>query len=312
MKNIILDCDPGHDDMVAIILALSSPEINLLGITTVAGNQIVDKTFNNALRILTLLGVKGIPVTRGSEKPILRVLKTAPEFHGISGLDGAELPEPKNMGLQTNSIDFIVDTLQKSKDKIYIVATGPLTNIAISILKAPEIKSKIERIVLMGGAIHDSNITPSAEFNIYVDPEAAKVVFDSGIPLTMVGLDVTNRCVFTFEEIKTLKNSKKSLSRIIGNLLQYFAQSNLKYYGIEGAPLHDPLTVAYTINKDILKVKEYHVDIETKGEYTTGATVVDIYGISGKNPNAEVAVDVDVGMYKSMIFEAIKFFEKSI
>ncbi len=309
MKNIILDCDPGHDDMVAIILALASKEINLLGITTVAGNQTVEKTFKNALATLTLLKRTDIPVFKGAEKPLLRKLKTAEDFHGDTGLDGIKLPEPKVKKTNIDAVDFIIDRLIKSSEKILLVATGPLTNIALSILKNPEIKYKIEHLVIMGGAIYDSNITPAAEFNIYVDPEAAKVVFESGIPITMIGLDVTNKCVFDFEDINKMKKSQNKLSRIIGNLLDFFARANLRTYNISGAPLHDPLTIAYLIDKNIIKTKHLHVDIETKGEFTSGATVVDIYNITGKTPNAEVALKVDVQKYKSMIFNAINFFE---
>ncbi|MEA1910848.1 MAG: nucleoside hydrolase [Spirochaetota bacterium] len=201
MTRVIIDCDPGHDDMMAIMLASASDKIDLLGVTTVAGNQTGDKTFENALRILTLIKEE-IPVARGADNPLLRELVTAPEFHGQSGLDGAELPEPGIMALDIDAVDFIINMLEESLEKIVLIPTGPLTNIAMVLLKKPEIKHKIERIVLMGGGMHDSNVTPAAEFNIYVDPEAAKVVFESGLPITMVGLDVTNRALMSFEEIE--------------------------------------------------------------------------------------------------------------
>jgi inosine-uridine nucleoside N-ribohydrolase len=192
MKKILLDCDPGHDDMMAIMLASVDSNIEVLGLTTVAGNQTGDKTFINARSILTLLGREDIPLARGADKPLTRELVVAPEIHGKSGLDGARLPEPLAPYLDCHAADFIIDTLKASNEKVTLVPTGPLTNVALALIKAPEIREKISDIVLMGGGVYDSNITPAAEFNIYVDPEAARIVFQSGVPLTMIGLDVPN------------------------------------------------------------------------------------------------------------------------
>lgn len=309
MKRIILDCDPGHDDMMAIMLADSSQAIELLGITTVAGNQEGEKTFNNALKILTLIKSKNTPVARGFDKPMIRDLTVAPEIHGVSGLDGARLPEADINPLNIHAVDFIISTLlakSNSKDeKIYLVPTGPLTNIAVALIKAPEIKNRIERIVLMGGAVYDSNVTPAAEFNIFVDPEAAGIVFHSGIPITMVGLDVTNKAVFTFQDIERFTSFNGPVSGIVGPLLHFFAHANLEIFNINGAPLHDPLTIAYLIDSTILKTKPMHVDIETRGEFTRGRTVADVYQITGKVPNADVALEVDVEKFKKLIFDAV-------
>lgn len=309
MKKIILDCDPGHDDMLAIILALASKEIELLGITTVAGNQTGEKTYTNALRVLNLIGRKDVPVSRGFDKPILRELVTAPQIHGVSGLDGAKLPEPVGLKTEKHAVDFIIDTLLQSKEKIYLVPTGPLTNIAVSILKEPKIKDKIEKIVLMGGAVHDSNFTPGAEFNIYVDPEAAKIVFESGLPIVMVGLDVTNRALLTFEDIDYLESLNGKVSSVIAPLLRFFANANKEFFGINGAPIHDALAVSYLIDESILSLKYLHVDIETLGEFTRGQTVADIYGITKKQPNAYVALDLDLEKFKHLMIDAIKFFD---
>ncbi|NOY09046.1 MAG: nucleoside hydrolase [Spirochaetes bacterium] len=320
MKKIILDCDPGHDDMIAIMLAEASEEIELLGITTVAGNQAGEKTFTNTLKILTLMGEKDIPVARGFDKPIVRDLTVAPEIHGVSGLDGARLPEPDmppSAISDMHAVDFIISTLLKENtsvssgpapgdEKIYLVPTGPLTNIAVALIKAPEIKKRIERIVLMGGAVYDSNVTPAAEFNIFVDPEAAEIVFKSGIPVTMVGLDVSNKSVFTFEDINHITAMRGRVSGIVGPLLHFFAHANYEIFRINGAPLHDPLTVAYLIDGTILTTKNLHVDIETNGEFTRGRTVADIYGVTGKKPNADVALKVDVDKFKKLVFDAIK------
>lgn len=305
MKKIILDCDPGHDDMIAIMLAYVSNEVELLGITTVAGNQTGDKTFENALKVLTLIGAKNIKVARGFDKPILRDLTIAPKIHGVSGLDGADLPTPKIKPLEIHAIDFIIETILNSEEKIYLVPTGPLTNIAISLIKKPKIKEKIEKIVLMGGAIYDSNITPASEFNIYVDPEAAKIVFESGVPIVMVGLDVTNKALFTFEDIEKIEKMDGKVSKIVAGLLKFFANANKEFFGFNGAPLHDALTVSYLIDESILTLKEFHVDIETLGEFTRGRTVVDVYNVTKKRKNAFVAVDLDIKKFKSMIFDML-------
>jgi inosine-uridine nucleoside N-ribohydrolase len=306
MKNIILDCDPGHDDMIAIILACASSKINLLGITTVAGNQKGDKTLNNALKTLTLIGETHIPVARGFNKPLFRELTVAPHIHGDSGLDGADLPEPGIEPSELGAVDFIVHTLQNEPKNCFIVATGPLTNIAMVLFKNPELTKKIERIVIMGGALFDSNITPSAEFNIYVDPEAAKIVLDSGLPITMVTLDVSNKALFTPRDIEKIECMGGNISKIVGGLLHFFYRTNMDTFGFRGAPLHDPITVAYTIDPGILETKPLSVDVETRGELTRGRTVADVYGITGKKPNVEVSFKLDLDRYKKLVFDAVK------
>ncbi|MEW5816990.1 MAG: nucleoside hydrolase, partial [Spirochaetota bacterium] len=226
MKKIFIDCDPGHDDMMALMLASASDELELMGVTTVAGNQTGEKTFYNAQQILTLINARQLPLARGADKPLLRELTVAPKIHGKSGLDGAVLPKPAIEVKNIHAMDLIIRTCMESEEKIILVPTGPLTNVALSLLKAPEITKKIERIVLMGGAVYDSNITPAAEFNIYVDPEAAKIVFECGLPLTMIGLDVTNKALMTFEEIEELLKLKGPVSGIAAPLLKFFAQTN--------------------------------------------------------------------------------------
>ena len=305
MKKIILDCDPGHDDMIAIMLAYVREEIEILGITTVAGNQTGEKTFENALRVLTLINANEIKVARGFDKPILRELITAPKIHGVSGLDGANLPKPNIQPLKMHAVDFIIQTLLSQNEKIYLVPTGPLTNIAISLIKEPKIKEKIEKIVLMGGAIYDSNITPSAEFNIYVDPEAAKIVFNSQVPIVMVGLDVTNKAKITFDDIEKIEKMNGKISKVVAPLLRFFANANKEFFGFDGAPIHDALTIAYLVDESILTLRDYFVDIEILGELTRGRTVVDTYGVLKKKPNVSVAVEVDVIKFKKMIFDML-------
>ncbi len=303
MKKIIIDCDPGHDDMMAIMLAAASGEVELLGITTVAGNQTGDKTFSNALKVVALIGMD-IPVARGCDKPLVRELVTAPQFHGQTGLDGADLPQPAAVPFNEHASDFIISTVKKN-GRVILVPTGPLTNVALALTKAPEIRENIERIVLMGGGMRDSNVTPAAEFNIYVDPEAAKIVFDSGIPVTMVGLDVTNRAIMTMEDIENLNNPGGKVSDVVVPLLRFFAKANKDIFNLPGAPLHDALAVASVIDPEVIKTKHRRVDIEVSGELTRGMTLVDIYKVTGKAPNADVALDLDNVRFVSMMSEAI-------
>jgi len=306
MKKILLDCDPGHDDMMAIMLACASDAIELLGITTVAGNQIGEKTFRNALQVLTLINERHVPVARGADKPLVRELTVAPKIHGKSGLDGAELPEPDVVPLDLPAVDFIIRTLKQADEKIILVPTGPLTNIGAVLLQDPSVKEKIERIVLMGGALYDSNITPAAEFNIFVDPEAAKIVFEAGVPLTMVGLDVTNKAVITFEEIAKLSAQNGKVSGVVGPLLEFFAQANHDFFGIQGAPIHDALAVASVIDPTVVETRRLNVEIETEGRLTSGRTVIDIYGVTGKTPNVDVALKIDAAKFITIMQEAIK------
>jgi inosine-uridine nucleoside N-ribohydrolase len=302
---MLIDCDPGHDDMMAIMLACASPELELLGVSTVAGNQTGEKTHRNALRTLTLIGRTDIPVARGADKPLLRALTVAPEIHGVSGLDGADLPEPAFRGLAEHAADFLIRTIMESREPVTLVPTGPLTNVALALLKEPELARRVRRIVLMGGAVRDSNITPAAEFNIYVDPEAARIVFGCGAPLVMVGLDVTNRARLSFQDIEELASWNGRVSRVVAPLLRFFAQTNREVFGFDGAPLHDALAVAHLVRPEVIKTRKMNVEIETAGELTRGRTVADVYGISKHKPNAEVALEVDLPLFKELLFQAM-------
>jgi pyrimidine-specific ribonucleoside hydrolase len=303
---ILIDCDPGHDDMMAIMLACASPELEVLGVSTVAGNQTGEKTHRNALRTLTLIGRTDIPVARGADKPLLRALTVAPEIHGVSGLDGADLPEPGFKGLAEHAADFLIRTIKESREPVTLVPTGPLTNVALALLKQPELARKVERIVLMGGAVRDSNITPAAEFNIYVDPEAAKIVFACGAPIVMVGLDVTNKARLSFQDIDEMASWNGRVSRVVAPLLRFFAQANKHIFGFDGAPLHDALAVAHLLKPEVIETRKMNVEIETAGELTRGRTVADVYGISRKPANAEVALEVDLPLFKELMFQAIR------
>lgn len=305
-RKILIDCDPGHDDMVAIMLALASPELELLGVSTVAGNQTGDKTFRNALRTLTLVGRKDIPVAKGAQRPLLRELTVAPEIHGVSGLDGADLPEPGFAGDSRHAVDFLIQTIMGSREPVTLVPTGPLTNVALALLKEPGLARAVQRIVLMGGAVHDSNISPAAEFNIFVDPEAAKVVFGCGAPIVMVGLDVTNKAQLSFADIDEMESWKGKVSRVVAPLLRFFANTNKEVFGFPGAPVHDALTVAHLVRPEVITTKRMNVEIETAGELTRGRTVADVYGISGRKPNVDVALEVNQPLFREMIFSAIR------
>jgi len=303
---ILIDCDPGHDDMMAIMLACASPQLQLAGVSTVAGNQTGEKTYRNALRTLTLIGRTDIPVARGADKPLLRALTVAPEIHGVSGLDGADLPEPAFQGLAEHAADFLIRTIMESREPVTLVPTGPLTNVALALLKKPELARKVQRVVLMGGAVRECNITPAAEFNIYVDPEAARIVFACGAPIVMVGLDVTNRARLSFQDIEELASWNGRVSRVVAPLLRFFAQTNREVFGFDGAPLHDALAVAHLVRPEVIKTRKMNVEIETAGELTRGRTVADVYGISRRPANAEVALEVDLPLFKELLFQAIR------
>ncbi|MFO8034775.1 MAG: nucleoside hydrolase [Candidatus Bipolaricaulota bacterium] len=303
-KKVLLDCDPGHDDAAAIMLACANDEIDVLGISTVAGNQTCAKTFRNALSVLALIREE-IPVAKGCEGPLLRELTTAHQIHGETGLDGATLPSDIPPPCQKHAVQLITETLLSCEEKAYVVATGPLTNIAVSLLVAPEIRQKIEAFVLMGGGVFDSNITPAAEFNIYVDPEAARIVFESGARITMVGLDATNKAVLTYEDIHALKERGGRVSTVTSDLLMYYARAVERAVGIGGAPLHDALAVAAVIDLEIVDTRRLHVEVETQGELTRGATVADVNRVTGREPNADVAFELDLPRFKDFMFEAL-------
>lgn len=306
MTNILLDCDPGHDDMVAIMVAAAREDLNLLGVTSVAGNQTGDRTFANAGKVLTLIRETELPLARGCDQPMVRALETAPNIHGKSGLDGADLPDSQVVAQRLHAVDFLEKTLAGAAEPVTLVPTGPLTNIGMLLRKNPGIVEKIERIVLMGGAVYESNVTPAAEFNIYVDPEAASLVFNAGPPVTMVGLDVTNRALLTMEDIDAIGALDGHVSRLVAPLLRFFAGAYRDNFGIAGAPLHDALAVMAVAVPEVLTTRRVRVDVETTGTFTRGRTVVDVHGVTGRSPNADVAFDLDVSAFKEMVFETMR------
>jgi len=306
-RAIILDCDPGQDDALAILLALASgEELDLLAITTVAGNVPLPLTQANARKICTLAGRADMPVYAGCARPILRPLVTAEYVHGETGLDGAELPEP-GMALQPqHAVDFIVDTLlERPAGTVTLCPVGPLTNIALAMIKAPEIIPRIAEIVLMGGAMSHGNTTPAAEFNIYVDPHAARVVFEAGVKLTMLGLDVTHQALVTEPRLAAIAALDSAVSRAVVGLLDFFNRYDRERYGIPGAPLHDPCVIAYLLRPDLFSGRDCHVAVETESELTMGATMVDWWGAHGHQATARVIDGIDADGFFALLTERL-------
>ena len=301
---IIMDCDPGHADAIAIILACASEKLDVRAITTVGGNQTIAKTTNNALRVLAFIDKK-IPVAMGANNPLRRAHEIAPSVHGDSGLDGPELPQPKEEALKISAFELMAKVVEESNEKITLVPTGPLTNIAIFLLSYPHLKSKIERISLMGGSAIGGNWTASAEFNILVDPEAADIVFKSGIPITMSGLDVTHKAQVYPEDIEKIKNQGGKVAVMVGELLEFFIKFHKEICGWEFAPLHDPCAVAWLINPDMFTSKKLNVQIDIDGEHTTGCTVTDFLNRFKLEPNPDLLLDVDRHQFVDMLIDAV-------
>lgn len=311
-KKIILDCDPGHDDALALTMAVASPKIDLLAVTTSAGNQTPDKTLNNAMRMLTLLHREDIPVAQGNQTPLVKPLETAPEVHGKTGLDGADLPDPDFQVQAMPAIDLIAKVLRESNEKVTLVVTGPMMNAALFLRVYPDLaREKIDQIVFMGGAMGLDNWRPSVEFNIFVDPEAAKIVMNFGIPLVMAPLNVTHQAQIMKEEIEQIGEIDNPVGKAFYGLLNFFEQyhENPKW-GFKGAPLHDPCTIAWLIDPTMFKSDKMNVDVETQGELTRGETVCDYYTLTDKPKNTEVLLSIDREKFIDLIMASIKSFSK--
>jgi len=302
---VIMDCDPGHDDAIALILAHASDKIDIKAVTTTAGNQTIEKTTLNALKIMTFLEAN-VPVGMGCSKPLFRDLIIAPEVHGETGLDGPVLPEEVYNKSELHAVELMAKTIKECKDKITIVPTGALTNVALLLLTYPELKNRIERISLMGGACWGGNWTPSAEFNILVDPEAAQIVFQSGIPIIMSGLDVTHKALIKKEDTERFRNIGTKAGVLVAELLDFFAKFHDETSDFDGSPLHDPCAVAWLIDPTLFTTKMCHVDIETKGTFTTGSTVVDYYDVQKKEKNTEVLFDIDRERFINLLAKHLK------
>lgn len=303
---IILDVDPGHDDAVAILMAAASPAIDLLALTCVAGNAPLANTQHNARTVLTVAGVTDVPVAAGLDRPLLRPLVTAAHVHGASGLDGPLLPAPTVELDPHHAVDLIIALALAAPRPITLVPTGPLSNIAMALRREPRLAERIERIVLMGGAIAEGNITPSAEFNIYVDPDAAQVVFSSGIPLVMVGLDVTHKALIGPRERERIRALGTPVGTLVADLLDFFSRHHKEQYGWDGAPLHDPCCVAELIRPGLITTRAMDVQIETVSPLTLGRTVCDVWGVTGRAPNAQVGVDIDREGFIDVMMDSLR------
>jgi inosine-uridine nucleoside N-ribohydrolase len=297
---ILLDCDPGHDDAIALLLALASPELELLGVTTVAGNQTLEKTTANAIRVLDFVGGDDIPVAAGASAPLVREQRVAVHVHGVTGLDGYDLPPPRRQPLQQHGVDFLAEQIRVRKGAVTLVPTGPLTNIALLLALHPE--ARPERIVLMGGAIAEGNVTPAAEFNIWADPEAAARVFASGIELTMIGLDVTHKALFTPAHRQRLEGR---VGEMVGALLQFYGEFHLRQYGWEGSPIHDAVAIAHVARPDLIETVSRGVKVDTGAELSRGRTYVDLWRRAGWQPNAHVAVDIRAEVFLDLLVERL-------
>src|SRR5437660_1543269 len=302
---IILDCDPGHDDAIAILFAGHHPQIELLAITTVAGNQSVDQTALNALKVCSLAGLHSIPIARGMERPLVVPAQHAADIHGESGLDGPDIPAPAIEPVNKHAVDLIIELLLGSEGDITLVPTGPLTNIAMAIRRQPAILPKIQGISLMGGAIGIGNVTPAAEFNTYADPHAAAIVFACGRPITMCPLEVTHQALATDSIIRRLRAANRPVPTLAAGLLDFFTGTYRKVFGFSAAPVHDPCAVAAVIDPTIIKSQPLRVEIELAGQWTRGRTVCDRYNVLGNTPNATVGYSLEVERFWDMVIETL-------
>ena len=304
-QKIILDCDPGHDDAIALLLAAHHPALELLAITTVAGNQSIEKTTLNALKVCSLANIRNVPVAMGMDRPLVRLARHAADIHGVSGMDGPNVPEPNIELAPQHAVDLLIDLLLNSEGDITLVPTGPLTNIATAIRREPAIVPKIQAISLMGGAIGVGNVTSSAEFNLWFDPEAASIVFQCGRPITMVPLEVTHQALATEEIVSRLRIADRPVPNFVADLLVFFAASYKNVFGFPAPPVHDPCAVAAVIEQEIIQAADMYVEIETTSTLSAGRTVCDVYGKLGKLANARVGYGLDVDRFWGMLIDVI-------
>ena len=307
-RKIIIDTDPGQDDAVAILVALASPEeLDVLGITCVAGNVPLDLTSRNARIVCELAGKRDVKVFAGCDRPLGRELVTAEHVHGKTGLDGPDLPEPTMPMAEGHAVDFIIDTLRdNAPGTVTLCPLGPLTNIATALQKAPDIADRIAKIVLMGGGYFEGgNITPTAEFNIYVDPQAADIVFKSGAPIVVMPLDVTHKALVTKAHNDAFRALGTPVGIAVAEMTDFFERFDKEKYGSDGAPLHDPCVTAYLINPDLFKGRHINVEIETESELTMGMTVADWWGVTDRAPNATFMGDLDSDGFFALLTERL-------
>jgi purine nucleosidase len=304
---VIIDTDPGQDDAAAIMLALGSPEMEVLGITAVAGNVPLALTARNARIVCEMSGRSDIKVFAGADRPLRRAQVTAEHAHGKTGLDGPELFEPSVPLQDAHAVDFLVDTvMREAPGTVSLCAIGPLTNIALALQREPAIACRLKQIVLMGGGyFSQGNITPSAEFNIYVDPDAAAIVFACGAPLVMMPFDVTHKVLATQSRVARIRAIDNRAAKALAEMLSFYERFNAEKYGSDGAPLHDPTTIAWLLEPDLFKGRLCNVEIETQSDLTRGATVVDWWGVTERSKNALVIWDVDADGFFELLIERL-------
>lgn len=300
-RKIIFDCDPGHDDAVALMLAANSPELELLGVTAVAGNQTLDNTARNACHVLQWVGREEIPVYAGCGRPMVREPVTAGDIHGKTGLDGPVFPPLRKAPEEEHAVSFLIRTLLASAGDITVVTSGPMTNLAMAMRLEPRIVEKIQRIVLMGGSYTNGNVTPAAEFNIIADAEAAHVCFTSGRPITMIGLDVTRKVLCYPEIVERMRRVGTCASRLFVDLMGHFCRTQKEVFGWEGGPLHDPVTIAYLLDPAVVETRPMNVRIDLRSTDSYGRTNCDCFGYLGLPATADVAVDVDVERFWDIV-----------
>jgi purine nucleosidase len=304
---IILDCDPGHDDAIAILLAHGNPEIELLAITTVVGNQTLDKVTRNALAVARIAGLTGVPIAAGCPRPLVRQISTAAEIHGESGMDGPTLPEPTLRVDERHAVDLIIDTVMRHEPKtITLVPTGGLTNIALAVRKEPRLAERVKEVVLMGGGYHTGNWSAVAEFNIKIDPEAAHIVFNERWPVMMVGLDLTHQALATPAVVDQIAAVGTKPAQFVLDLLEFFGTMYKKSQGFDSPPVHDPCAVAYVIDPTVMTTRRVPVDIELTGALTLGMTVADFRSPPPDDCTTSVAVELDHQKFWGLVVDALR------
>ncbi|MEV0300704.1 nucleoside hydrolase [Streptomyces prasinus] len=306
-RKIILDCDPGHDDAIALLLAHGNPDIDLVAVTTVVGNQTLEKVTRNALSVARIAGITGVPFAAGCPRPLVRAIETAPDIHGETGLDGPVLPEPTLELDRRHAVDLIIDTVMSHEPgEITLVPTAGLTNIALAARKEPRIVERVREVVLMGGGYHEGNWSAVAEFNIIIDPEAAHIVFNESWPVTMVGLDLTHQALATPEVAKRIAAVGTKPAEFVGELLDFFGATYKEAQGFEHPPVHDPCAVAYVIDPSVMTVRKAPVDVELTGGLTLGMTVTDFRAPAPADCHTQVAVELDRERFWDLVVDALE------
>lgn len=304
---VILDTDPGIDDALAFILLKAMPEVELQAITVTHGNTNVEKCTTNTLKLVELLGMQEIPVAMGADQPLVKALSVAEETHGDTGLGHAVLPSPTTTIVANNAANLIIEIVNANPGEITILCIGPVTNLALALLKEPSLRKKIKNVVSMAGTIHyPGNATPSSEYNVFCDPESFDILLRSGIDLTIVPLDVTYQCLFTKDHVARLNGAREDIRNFIDRSTAFYMEFHAEYQGIQGCAINDPLAAAILVKPELVTFRDYYVDIELHGEFTTAKISADHFGSTGNPPNAKVAMEVNVEGFMDFFIERVK------